>query len=45
MMRMHLAFGNDRKPEKCIRIGFVWDAQREIVAVGFIGQHQRNAKS
>ena len=45
MMRMHLACGNDRKPEKCIRIGFVWDAQREIVAVGFIGQHQRNSKS
>jgi len=45
MMRMHLACGNDRKPEKCIRIGFVWDAQREIVAVGFIGQHQRSAKS
>ncbi len=45
MMRMHLACGNDRKPEKCIRIGFVWDPRRSIVAVGFIGQHQRSAKS
>jgi hypothetical protein len=45
LMRMHLSCGNDRKPEKCIRIGFIWDAKREIVAVGFIGQHQRSAKS
>jgi hypothetical protein len=44
MMRMHLACGNDRKPEKCIRIGFVWDGQREIIAIGFIGQHQRSGK-
>ena len=44
LMRMHLACGNDRKPEKCIRIGFIWDPQRAIVAVGYIGQHQRSAK-
>ena len=45
LMRMHLSCGSDRKPEKCIRIGFIWDAKREIVAVGYIGQHQRSAKS
>lgn len=45
LMFMHLACGNDRKPERCIRIGFVWDAKRQVVAVGYVGRHQRNDKS
>ena len=45
LMYMHLACGNDRKPERCIRIGFVWDERRKIVAVGYVGRHQRNDKS
>lgn len=45
LMFMHLACGNDRKPERCIRIGFIWDAQRQVVAVGYVGRHQRNDKS
>lgn len=45
LMFMHLACGNDRKPERCIRIGFVWDDRRKIVAVGYVGRHQRNDKS
>ena len=45
LMYMHLACGNDRKPERCIRIGFVWDEVRKIVAVGYLGRHQRNEKS
>ncbi len=45
LMFMHLACGNDRKPERCIRIGFIWDERRKIVAVGYVGRHQRNDKS
>ena len=45
LMRMHLSCGKDRRPEKCIRIGFIWDAKRAIVAVGFVGQHQRSGQS
>ncbi|MEY3853248.1 MAG: hypothetical protein RI910_2228 [Verrucomicrobiota bacterium] len=45
LMRMHLSCGKDRRPEKCIRIGFIWDAKRALVAVGFVGQHQRSGQS
>jgi hypothetical protein len=45
LMYMHLACGNDRKPERCMRIGFIWDPQRQIVAVGYVGRHQRNESS
>ncbi len=45
LMFMHLACGNDRKPERCIRIGFIWDERRKVVAVGYVGRHQRNDKS
>lgn len=44
-MPMHLACGNARKQEKCIRIGFIWDDRRIIIAVGYVGQNQRSAKS
>jgi len=45
VMRMHLSCGKDRRPEKCIRIGFIWDAKRAIVAVGYVGQHQKSGNS
>jgi hypothetical protein len=41
----HVGRGSSRREEECIRIAFAWDADRQKVVIGFIGQHQKNTQS
>ena len=41
----HIGKGNSHDPQHTIRIAFAWDDERERVAVGFLGLHQRNRRS
>ncbi len=41
----HLRSGNGRDAEDAIRIAFTWDESSQRVIIGFIGQHQRNART
>lgn len=41
----HIRRGSSRREEEAIRIAFAWDAERQRVVIGYIGQHQKNTKS
>lgn len=38
----HIGAGVSKRPDQTIRIAFAWMDERELVVIGFIGQHQRN---
>jgi len=44
-LRYHLARGTSRDARRTIRIGFAVDEERQVVVLGFIGQHQRTRQS
>ena len=41
----HIGTGRSKRPEETIRIAFTWLEDDEMVLIGYIGQHQRTAKT
>ena len=41
----HVGSGKSKKPEQTIRIAFTWLESRQLVLIGYIGQHQKSGKT
>ena len=41
LLDKHIGKGSSKDPRYTIRIGFAWDKERQVVVIGYIGQHQK----
>ena len=40
-LKSHVGTGSNKDPRYTIRIAFDWDKERQVVVIGYIGQHQQ----
>jgi len=44
-LKAHMGTGTSKDPRHTIRIAFAWDEKRQVVVVGFVGQHQSSDRT